>query len=93
MLKVTDKKRAAGTMDQQVKMLVLQICRLWDDLVNFERLFTSKIKEIKQLNHTKAEHSYRLKKCGQHIIEVWHICPETAENDRLLCEVSYVTDE
>jgi hypothetical protein len=93
MLKITDKKRAAGTMDQQVKMIVSQICRLWDDLANFERLFALKIKEIKQINHVRAEHAYRLKKCGQHITEVWHICTETAENDRLLSVVEYVPEE
>jgi len=35
MLKVTDKKRAAGTMDQQVKSLASQICRLWDQVEDF----------------------------------------------------------
>ena len=92
MLKVTDKKRAAGTMDQQVKSLVSQICRLWDEMENFERLFKVKLSEIPRLNQVNPIHAYVLEKQGSDTILVWHV-DLNWNKDRLLCEVSFVANE
>lgn len=92
MLKVIDKKRSAGTMDSQVKSLVSQICRLWDQVEDFERLFAQKIKEIKQMNQVRAEHAYVLEKQGSDTILVWHV-DLNWNKDRLLCEVKHFANE
>lgn len=92
MLKVTDKKRAAGTMDQQVKSMVSQICRLWDEMEDFERLFKLKLPEIARLNQVNPIHAYVLEKRGTDVTEVWHVDLD-CKRDRLLCEVKYVSEE
>mgnify|MGYP004705187227 CR=1 FL=1 len=88
MLKVTDKKRAAGTMDQQVKSMVYQICRLWDEMEDFERLFPRRLAEIPHPNQFNPVHAYKLEKQGKDTIQVWHV-DLNWEKDRLLCEVKY----
>lgn len=92
MLKVTDKERAAGTMDQQVKSMVSQICRLWDEIDDFERLFAIKVREIPRPNQVKPVNSYVLEKQGGDTILVWHV-DLNWNKDRLLCEVKYFENE
>lgn len=86
MLEVKDKKRATGPLDRRIKMLVQQICCMWDEVEDFERLFAQKLSEMKQVNHIVPKHAYRLTN-NDGKIEVWHINNETSMPDRLLCEV------
>jgi hypothetical protein len=88
MLKVTDKKRSAGTMDSQVKSMVHQICRLWDRMEDFERLFKIKVAEIGRLNQFNAVNAYKLISTNSETTEVWHVDLNFVK-DRLLCVVSY----
>ena len=79
-------------MDQQVKSLVYQICRLWDEMEDFERLFKLKLSEMKKLNHINPQFAYKLIRHDIATMEVWHVDQEKMINDRLLCVVEYTSD-
>ena len=88
MLKATDKQKSKGTTDQKVRSLVHQICKLWDEYEDFERVFNLRIKDFPRLNTQVAEHCYRLVKPNDTTIEVWHKNSE-GDQDRLLVEIIY----
>lgn len=76
----------------KVRGLVHQICKLWDDLENFERVFKERIAKFPRLNTQLAEHSYRLVRSNDTTVEVWHKNSE-GEQDRLLVEVTFEPEE
>ena len=92
MLKSTDKQKSKGTNDMKVRGLVHQICKLWDDLENFERVFKLRIAKFPRLNTYVAEHCYKLVKSNDTTLEVWHKNSE-GDQDRLLVEVVFEPEE
>jgi hypothetical protein len=92
MLKATDKQRSRGTNDMKVRGLAHQICKLWDDLENFERVFKLRIDKFPRLNTQIAGNCYRLVKPNDTTIEVWHKNSE-GDQDRLLVEVVFEPEE
>lgn len=92
MLKVADKKRSQTVYDGKVKQIVQQICAIWDELYDFERLFKDNIDKFPRLNTSIAAYCYKLVRPNSTTIEVWHLNTES-EPDRLLCVVEYVREE
>lgn len=92
MLTYIDKKRAAGTMDRQVKYLVQGICRIWPELEDLERCFKEGLEQMKPLNHIHPKFAYKLVRDNAKTMEVWHVAPEELIHDRLLCAVEYTSE-
>lgn len=92
MLTYIDKKRAAGFLDSKVKNLARQICLIWPDMEDFERLFKHHLEKMQQVNHIKPEFAYKLVRHDKNTMEVWHVSLEEMIHDRLLCVVEYTSE-
>ena len=88
MLQVADKKRSKTSYDRKVKSMVQGVCRLWDEIEDFERVFKLNLNKFPRLNTIIASTCYQLVKPNSTTIEVWHLNSQS-EPDRLLQEIIY----
>lgn len=89
MLKWEYQKDHKTALDSRVCWAVVNICRLWDYMDDFVRLFPLEMHQVKSGNHIRAELIYKLQhKAGTDIAEVWHYAAN-GDPDRHLMTIRF----